>query len=354
MPKEETNLRAGVWHSLYRIEISLSEMTGRPKAVWASSVTAPSDFMEHAQDLSAIKELMVADSLHGTPGSDASWLALLGRFSDLAHDHRGGETLWEQPGLVSDNVGGTQFTCALELSALSDTIGTRIYLSPADITWADLQKTTHDLSAQLAQWQATHRSRLGLESSGNTDLNARSRLELLIYYHSIAILLFRPYVCEIKIDGESPESTARNKRYARSCVQAAIQLLNVMPDNVVPGELMQLLPWWKLIHYVAQAAAVLLLEMCLNNQHMDGETQTMTAALKKALYYLWILSPLSKSAFRTWTIVSSLVGEINRRYHPNELSGLPLHASRPRQWSAEDERLLAADVATITGGSAPD
>ena len=63
-------------------------------------------------------------------------------------------------------------------------------------------------------------------------------------------------------------------------------MLDMMPDSPVRAQIFQILPWWSLLHYICQAAAVLLLEISLNMQHMQGKRTKAMTALKKALEYL--------------------------------------------------------------------
>lgn len=325
----------------------LSEVTGRPKCVRASDVTAPLEAVLQ-EDMDYLKRRMHLDSHVDHIGSHALWLEFLGSRRNVAHSFTGGSTAWGRFGLVGNRSGGKHFTAALQLSALSDAIGTRIYLSPADLTWADVQKTVHELATQLAYWKTVRQPDLALENLGHANIDPRSHIELALYYHSIRLMLYRPFLCEIDIGGESSQSAGRNKLYARSCVQAAVELVKIMPDDPVAEQVLQILPWWVLTHYICQAAGILLLEMVLGNQHLQGDAQEVIVALKKALNYLWVLCPTSKSAYRAWTMTRLLAERVNQRYRQNDLHDLFLEAPRPREWSSDDAESLLAIVTAIS------
>ena len=85
---------------------------------------------------------------------------------------------------------------------------------------------------------------------------------------------------------ESVGSVDFNILHAKACVEAAMHMLSAMPDNPIAIEVFQILPWWSLLYYVCQAAAVLLLELCLSIQYMGGESKVVFSATRKALNYL--------------------------------------------------------------------
>lgn len=339
--------RARVWYSLFRLEILLSEMTGRPKCLRVTDATVHFDLsFQQQEDDDPERPITIDQSVEGID-SRALWRAFLGSDLEIARNLDGGVTPWDRFGPVGSNMTEKQFAAGLELSVISDKIGTMLYLSPADLTWAEVQDTIQSLQSELANWHENLYPELKLDNVGVTDIDPRSHLELELYYCSVSMILCRPSLCEIRIHGESQGSTEFNRLSARACVQAAIRMVSLMPDEPVAEYVFQVLPWWSLLHYVCQAAAVLLLELCLNVQHMPSETREVMFATKKAMNYLWSLAPSSKSAFKAWTIVRLLVQKVTLRYQRNVLMDIPADAPKPRNWTEDDEHGLMQTVANI-------
>ena len=147
-----------------------------------------------------------------------------------------------------------------------------------------------------------------------------------MYYQSVRMILFRPFLCEIEIMNESPKTVDLNKTCAKACVEAPLHMFNAIPDNSVAKEVFQVLPLWSSLHYLCQAASILLLELCLGMQHRPGELKVVLSAVRKALNYLWIFSTNSKSAYKAWSILRPLFERALTPYRNDTLSDVPKEA----------------------------
>jgi hypothetical protein len=322
------------------LEIYLSEITGRPKCVRRSDITVPfRDFF--LGDNQALTDDSTTLETSGSGDEPlATWKAFAGDIADQALTLEGGLVPWARISRVGTDVSESHFTSALGLSLISDDIGSAIWLSPRDTSWSEFQTMVDGYQARLAEWDSSLPVGLRLSGIGQSNKDPRPALELAMCANSVKMILYRPFLCEIRIENESNDSVAFNRRGAGACVHAAMAMMDLMPDNPTANLALYILPWWSLLHYISQAIAVLLLELCLNAQHIQSETLAIIQTTHKALHYLWALSPQSKSAHRAWTITRSLVGRVAQRYHRNILTELPVDAQKPAAWSAEDEATL--------------
>lgn len=334
LPDVDHEGRARLWHSLFRLEILLSEMTGRPKGIRFTDASVPFDFQEQQtkQDESDTS-VSIGHSTERIE-SHALWTAFLGRNQVVAQNLSGGNVS------VGFNITEKQFIAGIRLSAISDKIGTKLYLSSEDLTWADVQATTGMLQSELDKWHDALYPELKLETIGDASVDNRSRLELEMYYCSIKMILYRPCLCEIRIPGESKASADFNRLSARACVQTAIRLIGLMPEDPIANEIFQVFPWWSLLHYICQSAAILLLELCMNVQHMQHEVSEVMSAMRKTIQCLWLLAPTSKSAYKAWATVRLLAQKVTQRYPHNVLMHLPEVTSKPSGWNDDDEGML--------------
>ena len=145
----------------------------------------------------------------------------------------------------------------------------------------------------------------------------------------------------------SPGSVDFNILRAKACVEAAMHMLSAMPDNPIATQVFQILPWWSLLHYVCQAAAVLLFELCLSMQHIEGELRVVLSATRKALGYLWILSTRSKRAYRAWSILRPLFQRAQAPYRHDVFSDILMDAPEPRNWADGDSAKIEVAVRTL-------
>ena len=336
----EMKRRSRIWWSLFRMEVLLSEITGRPKCVSEADMTVPfrSLFSDEGEAINEIPELI--DGPTSISSGPQVWRNVLGQHSRVGESWTGGAVPWSQLTSMGVNMSESHFAAVLELSGISNKIGSTLYLSPGDLTWADVQATVRELEGDLARWQEDLQPGLKMESIGANDLDPRSNLDIEMTLCSIRMILYRPFMCEIRIEDESADSTKFNQLSARAGVVAAIRMTEILPDDPVVSQILQIFPWWTLLHYISQTIAMLCLELCLNVQHMQDQTREVMAALRKALNYLWVLAPESRSAYRAWGVYRPLVDKVATRYRRNVLTGIPQEAPRPQHWSEDDERKL--------------
>ena len=158
------------------------------------------------------------------------------------------------------------------------------------------------------------------------------------------MILNRPCLCELEITNQSQTSVSFNQESARACVNAAIQLLELMPDNPGAAPTYFRVPWWSVLHYTCQTASVLLLELVLDAQHhTEEETEGIVYSLKKALAYLWTMAKDSLSAYKAWRIVRQLTGEL-AFVQKFDISDVPPDAPKPETWTAGHETILVRSL----------
>ena len=340
----EYKKRAELWHSLHRLEVLLSEVNGRPKCVQVADVTVAYDWGAPDQSDAAVNPARIKSRID----SHGLWLAFLGHFREVAVSFTGGEVSWRNFGNIGSGIPEKHFSADVQLSHISAEIGTKLYSASMDITWLDVQRTIQLLEIKLQRWSDALPAELKLKQSGQTKLDPRSSLELAMYSSSIRMMLYRPCLCEISVVGESRDRDEFNRASARACVKAALQTLDVIPNNPIVSEILQILPWWSLLHYVCQAATVLILELCLSMRHMQSEENPVIfSALKKAMNFLWYFSAGSKSAHKAWTILRLLIKKCMHLFPHYVLLDIPTEAPQPADWNENDKITMAAVIVAL-------
>ena len=279
--------------------------------------------------------------------SRSAWQSFLGMHRGVALNLSGGAVEWDRFVPVGSSCSPWHFTVRVALSTISDEIGNKIYSGNTRMTWLEHQIVTQALDEKLQNWHQSLPDNLAVDYRGPSDSDPRSRLELMMYYQSIRMILFRPFLREINTVEESPGSVDFNFLRAKACVEAAMHMLSAMPDNPIATQVFQILPWWSLLHYVCQAAAVLLLELCMSMQHMEGEMSLVFSATRKALDYLWILSTRSKSAYKAWSILRLLFQRAQAPYRQDGFSDFLMDAPEPRNWADGDSAKIEVAVRTL-------
>lgn len=333
---DEKDRRARIWYSLYSLEVLIAEVIGRPKLISLSDATIPMDAFRNVDDLglTSSRELSSSDL---SSKSRNSWLDFLNTYRDIRQGMTGGMIPWKNFATVGRDSPISHFPQRLLLCQLSDKIATELYSGISELSWAEIQRKISELQSEVRHWVENLPDELAIQSKVPTESDPRVKIELAMYYHSVQMILHRHCLCEIVIENESVRSEEFNRSCARACVHAAMSLLAVLPDNPSAHEANQLLPFWALLHYLAQAAAVLLLELSLDCLHFSNESAEVVHYLRKAMAYLWCMTEDSCSAYRAWGILRKLLSDVAERYEDFYVGDIPLEARQPDGWTEDAE-----------------
>ena len=127
--EKDHTIRARIWHSLYRFEVLLSEMTGRPKSINIANSSVPMDLLLHADEMAI--DLVSSD----LPSSLRSWQEFLRSRRDVAAKFRGGMVAWQYFTHNRMYMSENHFIKAVALTKVADSMEEKLYLAPQDKTW---------------------------------------------------------------------------------------------------------------------------------------------------------------------------------------------------------------------------
>ncbi|KAL6229439.1 hypothetical protein BDW75DRAFT_235211 [Aspergillus navahoensis] len=105
-------------------------------------------------------------------------------------------------------------------------------------------------------------------------------------------------------------SALSQQRISPICIDSACELLDLLPDKPDALWLVQVSPWWCVLHYLLQSVTVLLIEMefCVRF-HADGASH-ITLHLEKGLDWLYNLGSISVPAKRAWEVCNSIYNRL--------------------------------------------
>jgi hypothetical protein len=235
----------------------------------------------------------------------------------------------------------SHFSCRVRLSFLSHRIYSSLYSVGGDMTWSDVQDAVRQFNIELMHWRSMLPVELTVLRTQQPIRSSDPGIELAMYYWSVRMILHRPCLCNLegRIVNESRASRDFNQEAAVACVDAALALLRLMPDSPNIGEAYRILPWWSLLHYVCQAAAILILELCLAAQHCPLRVGEILDGLKKAISYLRMMSRASLSAYKAWRVCRQLMTDSTSRLGIATMD-VPSDMPPPREWTKAYETSL--------------
>jgi len=227
-PKRRKTL-AQIWWALYSIECILTSITGRPRAIAAKDCTVPPPGVVESD----------MQTSHGNMTPNQPTMSPFSRGSGSSIGGQGG-------GMNVDS-----FDVAyVRLDILMDKILSGLYSArKSSKSWKSAQAEIASLSEELEAW-AVQSLANGPSSATSEHSLSREQLLLYLYYHNAKICITRPCLCrlDLRIKGQSEESSRFNKKMAEACIGAALDITSILPDPPNPKWLYENGPWWAAVH----------------------------------------------------------------------------------------------------------
>ncbi len=322
----QQQLRSRTWWSLYGLEQLLGDFTGRPTSILDSDIAIPLDLTDESESAPRPAQAFPSSTAPQEAFPDRLPLALSG--------------VQYPPGLY--------FVCRIRLSIIGHKIRSSLY-APGKMkeAWSTLQQNIRDFDRELTQWSADLPEEMGLQpgidirSSNRQDGQLLDHFELAMAYQSTRMILFRPCLCHL--EGLIPQGSALshsfNQEAAISCVSAARTLLALLPNEAASSHASKMLPWWSLLHYITQAGAVLVLELCLKAEHLPSQVKELLGDLAKVMAWLAEMAGDSLSAWRSWKIFRKLSLQAAAGVGIDLI--IPEDVHKPPGWKPAYEQLLS-------------
>lgn len=171
--------------------------------------------------------------------------------------------------------------------------------------WASTQFTIQSLMLEIDSWFMNLPSAYDFTSTQTSQCPLGQRMGLAFLFYSTKIGITRPCLC--RLDPSPAEGDKTHEfcsKTAAECVESACHMLTLFPDTPDAALLHRISPWWGTLHYLMQAATVLLLELAYRAQHVPEKAIMVSKAAKKALDWLSTLSKTNMASERAWKLCS--------------------------------------------------
>jgi len=332
--------RARIFYSIYNLEVLLAEVLGRPKSISLDDVTVSTSHLANmVEDVPVIE----GPGLEYLPNRIRRlWSEFLDVNKNSPQTTSSGSDSWRgYHQFIGKGVFPGYFSYRTRLCMISHRISSTLYLGVHRLSWSDVQRETDRFELEMRKWHESLPPELDIHNANPTDYDPQHKTEIAMYYHSVRMILYRPFVDDIYITDQSDSSRSFNYYAGRSCVFAAIDLLALLPNNLETDQAYHQVAWWSLLHYLCQAAAMLTLELSLNVPHFGrADTRIVIRYLEKSILYLRYLAEGSLSAYKAWRIFQRLSTDLNSRCGVDDII-IPEDIRPPYGWSDEDELWLA-------------
>ncbi len=322
-PDTSKEIRYRVWWALYTLEHLLSIMTGRPTSILDNGCTAPlpvpieeeSFQTENAMQLlgSEMQKGRMFPSISSRSPSSSTPSSSQSRQPSKPS----GSPATPLPKFEwAKNIAPNQslfFLHYIHLMRIAQDILGKLYtLASLDDTWSETQITIEGLDNEIANWRANLPPVFDFGKNQRDQTFLRQRIGLGLGYYGTRITINRPCLCRLdrKIPNQSDKSNNFNRNAAATCVSLARDMLDMIPDEPNPVALYKATPWWCVLHYLMQAASVLMLELSFRAHHMPEDAENILQSAKKAVRWLHNMGEENLAARRAWGMCDALIREV--------------------------------------------
>lgn len=323
-------IRYRLWWALYCFEQRLCNMTGRVNCILDEHCTTPLPIpLEEEQfESEEAQRLLSRERQQGERAPSANFQT----FSELGLKQSTDSSLLQatinsrshaMPGVPGDlkwaeNAqpnSALYFLHQVQLSRLAHRVFHMLYNhASVRCTWSDIQSKIKQLDNQLEHWYRKLPQAFafrGEQREHSFRQFRQFRLNLGFFYYSTKITIHRPYMSRVvdETPNQFTKSLESNRGSAVACVEAAMEMLQLIPDEPDAVGLFRVGPWWNILHCIVQAATVGIMEISIRVHHLPKDTEDILGACKKAVHWLHALAEDNQSAKRAWMLCHTMLRE---------------------------------------------
>jgi hypothetical protein len=302
---KDSDKRANIrtWWTLHLVECLISTSNGRPTTIPFADCTVPLPY-------SVDEEERDERSSHSRK-----------RFAHQSGDARNAR---RTPEAKYDHY----FAVHVNLTVIAQEVLLDLY-SPrtAAESWHYVEGKMSEALRKLEAWSVGALPR-GVRSWEGKQKSSFDREEFLLKtdYWSTTMLITRPCVCRIerRIQNESEASAKFNATSGETCVDAALRMVELFPNEPDPQFMYEQGPWWALNHLgesvttprytlrlitplVTQCTAVLLLESMYQSRGSDNVNPSIIASIKKMMQWLRAMESNDAVAQKALKVIQKLL-----------------------------------------------
>ncbi|CAF9903755.1 MAG: hypothetical protein ALECFALPRED_002962 [Alectoria fallacina] len=354
VPETSKEIRYRVWWALCSLERILAIMTGRPASLSETDCTTPAPLpleedsflgnnVPSPQDIALLRRLSSQQSgqtngIMSTPSSTAYSSKV--KTSPIDSMSPASLPSSQERKQIIPPCNALYFGYHTNLSTFTDEVLNRLYRADAmSKSWADIQSTIATLNSNIEKWRAKLPNVFDFTKKQRDRQFVRQRMSLGFFYYSVLTIINRPCLCRIdrKIPDQSGKAKDFNRETAMKCVHAARDMLELLPKEPNAVGLYTVAPWWCLVHYLMQAATVLMLELSFRTEHMPNEVEEIFDSAKKATDWLRSLSETDEVARRAWSLCNEMLRKVTPKVGRSPAEALNYDGVSDHQGPADDQ-----------------
>ncbi|CAG7991253.1 unnamed protein product [Penicillium olsonii] len=333
-PDLSKEARYRVWWCLYTFEHMLGIMTGRATCIQDGVCTSPFPipFEEDQLQAPGALEVLTNSTLRDerinnvVASSCIRQMPLNPANGKEATNHTTvRDTTWIKSLPISY---GLVYLYYCDLAVVVQEIVNKVYsVDCVMVPWSHIENRIGELRSRTEMWASSLPQALDFTRTHEDGPDIlRYKLTLALHYYSARITLGRPCLCRRDARHAGPNASFSHDM-AVITLESAWRMLDLIPDEPNAIQLYQVAPWWSVLHYLMQAATVLLLELSFGTVHMPEEENNFFQLSKKATRWLFAMSEQSIASRRAWQLCDLSLRKLAQgmKYDVSDMPQYPYH-----------------------------
>ncbi len=250
-PDTSKEIRYRVWWSLYALEHLLSMMTGRPTCFSDEACTTPlpipmdEEAFQSQQAASLLcSDMQINARYPGVRYQSPTTSGTSTSLSDRSRSNSKPTSASRSPSIPqhldfdwAKNVPPSTslyFLHHILLNKISQSVLNKLYTPEAmQTSWSQIQTVISDHEQRITKWHSNLPSIFDFKRKQRDQNYLHLRLCLGFFYYGTRIIVHRPCLCRMdrKLPNQSAKSRDFNRASAISCLEAARDMLKMIPDE---------------------------------------------------------------------------------------------------------------------------
>ncbi|KAJ5988506.1 hypothetical protein N7481_003716 [Penicillium waksmanii] len=305
----ETRYR--VWWALFALDTVLYVMTGRPPSTGGIFCTTPLPVPYREEDFwnegvtqlitnhEARSNLLASLLTSSKPTTHGSSVASSITLSSSTGTEQTPQSIKETP---SPNI-SLYFLYVVDLAMLTREAIETLYAPGAGIrrSWLEMEMAISNFNTTADNWLSRLPAEFRFGEFDSTRPYIRHRISLAFRFYTTKLVISQPCLRRLahQVSG-TPSHSSECDVIATICVEAAQQMLDILPEEPDINWLYEMLPWWCFLHYIMQSTTVILVDLFTRTLPGTTEATGLTEKVQKAVRWLYAMSDRDPSAHRAW------------------------------------------------------
>ncbi|CAG7950934.1 unnamed protein product [Penicillium salamii] len=315
-------IRYRLWWALFILDIELSVITGRAPTTCTTFCTTPLPLpLDEPQLLDTrfgkfvanqtLRNAMVSSLLCN--GASTKSRQIMSGETDFVHvlSTTEGTTNKDieniRAALVPNN--SLCFLYMVDLaSLLQEVLNTLHAPGAARRSWAELALAIHTFDKNAEDWRSRLPDEFDIRKSALNQQFARQRTRLAFQFYTTKLIISQPclrLLSRFRLSPDLPDTAC--KYIAQACVATARHMLELLPTKPDMSWLLEISPWWCILHYTMQPTAILLIELFTHTQPDRLKAAELFEYIQKATCWLGEISITDRSSRRAWLLCMGLI-----------------------------------------------